>query len=241
MTNITTLARRELGAYFLSPIAYAVMAIFLFSAGLAFGLGNFSPGAESSLRPLFDFWIVLILVFVLPMLTMRLVSDELRMGTIETLMTAPITELQIVLGKFAGAFLFYLILIAALLLYPVLLSFFGALDLSLLLCHYVGLLLLGGLYISGGLFFSACSRHQVVAVLLSFSLLALLTFASHALAQLDALEGWPRVVLQQLSIRTHFHDFVRGTLDVNHVVFFVTMTAFFLFVTTKRLEMRRWQ
>ena len=76
MQNVSTLARREIGTYFLSPIAYAVSAIFLFAAGLAFGLGNFSPGAEASLRPLFSTWIVLILVFVLPMLTMRLVRES---------------------------------------------------------------------------------------------------------------------------------------------------------------------
>ena len=239
MRNVPTMAQRELGAYFLSPIAYAVIAMFLFSSGLAFGLGTFTPGGEASLRSLFDFWIILILVFVLPMLTMRLVSDELRQGTIETLMTAPITEIEVVLGKFCGAFVFYLILLASLLLYPLLLQMYGSVDSKLLFCNYLGLLLVGGLYISVGLFFSSCTKHQVIAVLLSFALLALMTFASHALAQL--VEGWPRVLLQQLSIRSHFHDFVRGMLDLNHVVFFLTTTAFFLFVTVKRLEMRRWQ
>ena len=238
MRNVPTMARRELGAYFLSPIAYAVIAMFLFSSGLAFGLGTFVPGGEASLRSLCDFWIILILVFVLPMLTMRLVSDELRVGTIETLMTAPITEIEVVLGKFCGAFVFYLILLAAILLYPFLLQMYGPVDSKLLFCNYLGLLLLGALYIAVGLFFSSCTKHQVIAVLLSFALLALMTFASHALAQL--VEGWPRVLLQQLSIRTHFHDFVRGMLDLNHVVFFLTTTAFFLFVTVKRLEMRRW-
>lgn len=241
MSATTTVARRELGAYFLSPIAYVVMAVFLFACGLAFGLGNFRTGQEASLRPLFDPWMVLILVFVLPMLTMRLISDELRTGTIETLMTAPITETQIVLGKFLGALVFYLVLLGAILLYPVLLAMYGDLDLKLLACHLLGLVLLGALYISAGVFFSACSRHQVIAVLFSFALLALITFAAAGLAQLSALEGWPRVVLQQVSVQTHFHDFVRGMLTINHVVFFVTLTGLFLFLAVKRLEMRRWQ
>ena len=94
MSNITTMAKRELGAYFLSPIAYAVTAVYLFSTGLAFGLGTFQNAGESSLRMLLEFWMVLILVFVLPMLTMRLISDELRSGTIESLMTAPVTETE---------------------------------------------------------------------------------------------------------------------------------------------------
>ncbi len=238
MRNVVTMAQHEIGAYFLSPIAYAVSAIFLFSAGLAFGLGTVTQGGEASMRGLFDFWIILILAFVLPMLTMRLMSEELRSGTIETLMTVPITEAEVVVGKFLGAFAFFVILLASLLVFPIMLGRYGSLDLGLLTCHYIGLLLLGALYISVGLFFSTITKHQVIAVLASFTLLALMTFAFHALALQT--EGWIKVLLQQLSIRTHFQDFVRGTLDLNHLVFFVTTTAFFLFISVKTLETRRW-
>lgn len=240
MRNIATMARRELGAYFLSPIAYAVAAVYLFSTGLAFGLGTFRNGAEASLRSLFEFWILLILVFVLPMLTMRLLAEEFRSGTIETLITAPISEVEVVLGKFFGAFIFYLALLAALLLYPIILRVFGPVDGQLLICNYMGLLLTGALFISVGLFFSAWTRHQIVAVILSFALLALMTFASHDLAQVVG-GGWFRAVLQHASIRTHFFDFVRGMVDMNHVIFFVSTTCLFLFLTVKRLEMWRWQ
>lgn len=239
MRNTLTVAGRELGAYFLSPIAYAVMAIFLFATGMAFGLGTFANGKEASLRMLFDSWILLILLFVLPMLTMRLISDELRMGTVETLMTAPVTDTEIVMGKFLGAVGFFMILLAAMLVYPILLSMYGPLDPLLLTNHGIGLLLVGSLYISIGLFFSSCTRHQVIAVLTSFALLALMTFASHALAR-EVETGWLRALLQQMSVASHFYDFVRGMLDLNHVVFFVSMTALFLFLSVKRLEMRRW-
>ncbi len=239
MGNILTMARRELGAYFLSPIAYVVIAIFLFTSGLVFGIGAFQPGAEASLRTLFDFWIILILALVLPMLTMRLMSEELRSGTIETLMTAPITEIEVVVGKFVGAMAFYGAMLATLLIYPIILSMYGNVDPVMLLCNYIGLLLLGGLYITVGLFFSTCTKHQVVAILLTAGVLAFMTFAFDPLSQL--LEGWPRVILQQLSVRTHFHDFVRGLIDLNHLAFFVTMVGLFLFLAVKRLEMRRWQ
>ena len=239
MRIIMVLAQRELGAYFLSPIAYAVAAVFLFSTGLAFGLGVFVNGEEASLRVLFEFWLVLILLFVVPMLTMRLLSEEFRAGTIETLMTIPITETEVVLGKFLGAFGFVLVLSATLLVSPLLLSFFGPLDVKLLLCNYIGLFLLAAMYVSIGLFFSSCTKHQIIAVLLAFALLALMTFASQGLAQ--QVEGWPRVLLQHLSVRTHFFDFVRGMVDVNHVAFFLSTTGLFLFLTVKRLEMRRWQ
>lgn len=239
MRNTTTVAARELGAYFLSPIAYAVMAIFLFATGMAFGLGTFVNGREASLRMLLDSWMLLILVFVLPMLTMRLIADESRTGTIETLMTAPVTDTEIVLGKFLGAFGFFLILLGAMLIYPVLLAMYGPLDGKLLLCHAIGVLLVGGLYIAVGLFFSACTKHQVVAVLSSFALLALFTFASHLLAR-QVETSWLRVGLQHVSVASHFYDFVRGVIDLNHVVFFLSTTALFLFLTVKRLEARRW-
>lgn len=239
MNNVVTMARRDLGAYFHSPIAYAVGAIFLFSTGLAFGLGSFQPGAESSMRSLLQFWVILILLIVLPTLTMRLISEELRSGTIETLMTAPVSETEVVLGKFLGALIFYLVLLAALLIYPIILTMYGDVDLKLLLCNYIGLLFLGSLYISVGLFFSALTKHQVIAVLFSWALLFLMTFASHQLAQ--EVEGWPRTVMQHVSIITHFRDFVRGMLDLSHVIFFLSTTGLFLFLSVKLLEVRRWR
>lgn len=240
MSNILTIVQRELGAFFLSPIAYVVNAVFLFACGLAFGLGVFQNGAESSLRALFDPWVILFLVLVVPVLTMRLISDELRSGTIETLLTIPVTETQVVLGKFLGAWCFFVIMLATMLLYPVLLSRYGSVDFKLLACNYLGLLLLGGLFTAVGLFFSTCTRHQIIAVILSILILIVLSFASFELAQ-QVEAGWIRVVLQHLSIRSHFSDFVRGMLDLNHVVFFLTTTGLFLFFSVKKLEMRRWQ
>lgn len=243
MRNIRTMIRRELGAYFLSPIAYAIAATFLFTSGLAFGLGTFQPGSEASLRGLCSPspWILFVLLGVIPFLTMRLVSDELRGGTIETLMTAPITETEIVLGKFFGALLFYMILLAALLLYPIILEIYGDVDFLLLVSNYLGFFLVGALFVAVGLFFSTWSKHQVIAALLSLAVLSLMTFAAHGLAQLEIFEGWMRVVLQQLSIITHFQTFVRGLINLNHVVFFVSTIGLFLFLSVKVLEMRRWQ
>ncbi len=239
MRNTTTVASRELGAYFLSPIAYAVLAIFLFAMGIAFGLGAFVNGKEASVKFLLTPWALLFLVPVLSLLTMRLIADEARTGTIETLMTAPVTDTEIVLGKFFGALGFFLILLAAMLIYPFLMSMYGPVDYKLLLCQGIGLLLVGALYISVGLFLSACTKHQVVAALISVTVLAIMTFASQELAQ-EIQAGKVRVVLQQVSVVSHFYDFVRGMLDLNHVLFFLSTTALFLFLTVKRLEMRRW-
>jgi ABC-2 type transport system permease protein len=239
MKHVSTLAQRELSVYFFSPIAYVVIAVFLLVTGLFFGTQNFVPGAESSLRTTLGDYMPIILVFILPMLTMRLLSEEFRSGTIETLMTAPVSEVDVVLGKFLGAMVFYLVLLAPTLLYVVLMAIYGTLDVGMLLCGYLGLLFLGAFYIAVGLFFSAWTRNQVIAVVCSFVVLGILTFLAGYLGGL--LSGTPRILLQQLAVLNHFQDFSRGALVSDHVVFFVTLTGLFLFLTVKTLESRRWR
>ena len=239
MRNVGTLTQRELSVFFYSPIAYVVITVFLVVTGVFFISDNFLPGAEASLRITFGNYLPVILVFVVPMLTMRLLSEEFRGGTIETLMTAPVSEADVVLGKFCGTLVFYLVMLATTLLHVILVAAYGPLDVGLVLCTYVGLILLGALYISVGLFFSACTRNQVIAVVCSFVLLAVLTFLANYLAREQ--EGNLRVVLQHLSIMTHFQDFARGLFDVNHLIFFLSTTALFLFGSVKVLESRRWR
>jgi gliding motility-associated transport system permease protein len=239
MRNIGTLTQRELSAQFYSPIAYVVIAIFLGVSGIFFVSANFKPGAEASVRVLFGGYMPLILVFVLPMLTMRMMSEEFRSGTIETLMTAPVRDADVIVGKFLGAFLFYIVMLASTLIFPILVACFGPIDVGLTFSAYVGLALVGGLYIAVGIFFSTCTRNQVIAVLCSFVFLAILTFLAEFLA--TSQEGLVRIVLQQLSIMSHYHDFARGLVDTNHVIFFVSSTGLFLFLAVKALEFRRWR
>lgn len=239
MHNVTPVMRRELAAFFWSPIAYVVLTIFLLVCGILFALVSFVPGGESSLRTLLGGQLPLILVFVVPMLTMRLFSEEYRSGTIETLMTAPVSETDVVLGKFLGGFLFYVVLVASTAVYAVIMASFGRLDPGMLFCNYLGLVLLGGLFVSIGLFFSACTRNQIVAVICSFVFIGVFTFLANLLAQKTS--GALRLLLHHLSILDHYQDFARGLLDVDHVIFFVTTTALFLFLSVKVLESRRWR
>ena len=125
------------------------------------------------------------------------------------------------------------------LIYPIIVAQYGPLDKGLLLSTYIGLLLIGSLYISVGVFFSACTSNQVIAVVCSFVFLAIFTFLASYLASRQ--EGIARVILQHLSIVAHYHDFSRGLLDTNHIVFFVSSTALFLFLGVKALEFRRWR
>ncbi len=124
MKNVATLTQRELSAQFYSPIAYVVICIFLVVSGIFFANDNFLPGGESSVRILMGSFMPLILVFVLPMLTMRIISEEFISGTIETLMTAPINDTEFILGKFFGALLFYVVMLATTLIFPFIVSLF---------------------------------------------------------------------------------------------------------------------
>ncbi len=239
MRGAWTITQRELLSFFCSPIAYVVLVVFLGLNGYFFGFINLAPGEEASLRFLFGRFMPVVLLFIIPMLTMRLLSEEFRQGTIEPLMTAPVSDAAVIAGKFLGTFVFYLFLLATTLLYLVAIARFGDPDIGALVSGYIGLLLMGSLYIAVGLFFSTCTSNQIIAVISSFSVLAILAvlmdrFASHV-------EGRLRVVLQHISIGHQFSEFVQGAINLNNVVFFVTSTAFLLFVSVKVLESRRWR
>ncbi|MCC7292733.1 MAG: ABC transporter permease subunit [Phycisphaerales bacterium] len=240
MRKSMVIMQRELGAYFFSPIAYVVLALFLGLSGYLFSSFVFTAGGEASLRNLLDGWAMpIMLLFFLSLLGMRLLSEEFRMGTVETLLTAPVTEAEVVFGKFLGAGAFYLIMLATTLVFGLFISLYGRLDPLLLLCHYLALIMLGALYISVGLFFSAWTKNQLVAGLLSMVFLLLFSVLAQLVA--DSLEGWLKAVFQHLSIVTHYSEMIRGRLGFNHVVYFLTTTAFFLFATVKVLESRRWR
>lgn len=239
MRNVSPVMQRELSGFFTSPIAYVVLTIYLIVSGMFFMSETFVPGGESSLRVLLGQYMPIILVYILPLLTMRLLSEEFRSGTIETLMTAPVSEADVVLGKFLGSVVFFAVMLASTLVFAVVVSWFGRLDTGLLFCNYLGLMLLGAMYISVGMFFSACTRNQIVAAICSFVLLAVFTYLVTWLAR-DATGTW-RLILLHLSVFDHFNEFARGLVDLNHVIFFVTTTALFLFLSVKALETRRWR
>lgn len=242
MRNILAMAQRELSAFFYSPIAYVVLFAFTFMVGLLFVFltENFSPGSEASLRDTFN-WLPPLLCVAVPILTMRLLSEEYRSGTIETLMTAPISDMEVILGKYLGTLVFYLVMLGATLFYVVLLTFFGRPDFGLLLSGYVGLVLTGSLFVAIGLFFSSITRNQIIAALLGAFFLLLLTILAWIIVQFADVKGTTRLILQMVSVMDRFQHFNRGLVDLNNLVFFVGGTAFFLFLAVKVMESRRWR
>lgn len=248
MSRTITLARRELAAYFFSPMAYAITGLFLLMVGVIFLLGLpfglepiFRPGAESTLRPLFDV-LAYGLIIVVPLLTMRLVSEEFRSGTIETLMTAPVTDTNVILGKFLGAMVLYLVLLGTTLLFLLLVVVFGQPDWAVAGMGYLGMILLGATYVSVGVFASTLTKHQLVAGLIGIAILAILTVGISVLvAQVSLVKPEWATGVSRLNMITYFGDFSKGIFDTRGVIFFGSVTIFFLFLSVKVLESRRWR
>jgi ABC-2 type transport system permease protein len=231
--------RRELLSLFCSPIAYIVIAGFLLITGVAvLWTGSFSPGKPASLRDVF-FWTPWMLTVIVPAISMRAIAEEYRSGTIESLMTAPVSELQLVLGKYFASLIFYVIMLAPTLVYVVLMEAFGNPDWGASLSSYLGLLLIGVMFTAFGLFASSLTSNQVVAWILGW--VPLLLFACLAFFVVGLVQGWVRVVFQQVNVIGRFDEFSRGLVTTDGVVFFLATAALFLFLAVKVVESRRWR
>lgn len=240
MARATVIAKRELSSYFYSPIAYVAMALFLLACGFLFS-GDFSPGQPAAMRTLFD-WMVWLLVFIIPVLCMGLLAQEWSTGTIETMMTAPVRDADVVLGKFMGALAFFIVLLLPTLIYVVLLAgkSTNGVDLGPIVSGYIGILLVGGLFISIGLFCSSLTRSQVVAAVVAVAILFLVTIVPWWAGSKATLDAFWRGVVDQGVFR-RYTDFSKGLLDFGNFIFFILTTAAFLFFTTKVMESRRWK
>jgi ABC-2 type transport system permease protein len=191
------------------------------------------------MRTLFD-WMVWLLVFAVPVLCMGLLAQEWATGTIETLMTAPIDESEVVVGKFLGSLGLLAIILAPTLLYVVMLRLYAHPDIGPIFSGYLGILLVGALFISVGLFCSACTRSQIVAAVAAAAILCLVTIVPWWLGARASLPTFWRSVVDQTVFR-RYTDFSKGVIDTGNVIFFVAATSVFLFITTKVLESRRWK
>ena len=170
MRNTLAIAQRELSSFFFSPIAYVVIALFALLTGVFFVAFVFHTDQAAELRFLFSRVVVFVLIPIAPAVSMRLLSEELRSGTIETLMTAPISDLHVVLGKWLGALGFFAVLLSPTLAYVVVLEVWSNPDYGPILSGYIGLLLVGGLYLAIGAFASVLTRNQIIAFVLSVSI-----------------------------------------------------------------------
>jgi ABC-2 type transport system permease protein len=239
MKNICAIMQRELLSLFCSPIAYIVIGGFWLVTGvLVWATGVFAPGKPATLRDVF-FWTPFLLSIIIPAISMRTLSEEYRTGTIESLMTAPVSDTQMVFGKYLASLIFYLIMIAGTFVYLVVMAIFGKPDWPASLTAYLGLILVGVSFTAFGMLASSLSRNQIVAWMLGA--IPLLLFAWFAFFIVGHAEGWQRELLQQINVMGRFGQFTRGEIDTSAVAYFLATAALFLFLTVKVVESRRWR
>lgn len=235
MRNVWYICRREVRAYFSSPLAYAVLAVFMLLTGYFFSLMALG-GPYAEMRSVFANMAVLLL-FIVPAFTMRLWPDERRQGTDELLLTSPVNVSEVVLGKFFAALALFAVMLLLSGIYPAILERFGNPDWLPILTGYLGMLLLGAAFIAMGLFAATLTDSAVVASLAGFGLL-LVSWVIGWMA--DSFRGTAGTVLRKLSMIEHLGDFQRGVLDVQHIVFYLSVVVAFAFLATRMVEKRRW-
>lgn len=243
MKSIWTIARREMAATFDSPIAYIAGAVFLVASGILFffGLGggdDFFEGREATLRPLFDYapWV---LAVILPAVTMRLLAEEKKSGTLELLVTLPVTDLQIVLGKLLGSVGFLVVALALTFVLPAMVMSVGRPDLGAVAGGYFGLLLIGVAFLSLGLMTSTWTQNQIIAFILGLLLCGFFWTGTDALLRLTF--DQPPMALQLFNFQTQFQDFARGVVDLRNVIYFLSVTAVAVVASTYSLRSRQWR
>lgn len=250
MRILLTLMRRELASFFFSITGYVIIAAVTLLVGLGFvvliaGLGNdpFTAPVTEMFYGLFYFWLILLLVA--PIITMRLFALEKATGTFETLMTTPVGDLQVVLAKFAAAVTFYMVawlpMLACLFIVQHFTNQPGALDAGTVGGMFLGIFLTGCLFLSLGCFASAISQNQMTAAMISFVLGVSLFSLSFLAMSIHKTEQWQSQALSYFNLIDQVNDFARGVVDTRAVIFYVSATFFFLFLTLRVVESRRWK
>ena len=254
MNQVLLICNKEFKSYFSSPIAYLLMAFF----GLIFGYGLYTATAQTValsmrsqmmgqsqpinlndeiIRPLLGFASTIAL-FLIPMITMRLVAEEKKTGTIELLLTSPVKDYQIILGKWCGAMLLFLCILGMSAINIAMLFAWGKPDWKPVLVAYLGLILQGGCLLAIGEFISTMTRNQIIAGGVTFFVCLLLWLLSWSTAFDTSASSQ---VLNYLSIVTHFDNFAKGLLDSKDVIFYLSMIFFGLFLTSRSMESLRWR
>jgi ABC-2 type transport system permease protein len=235
------IARRELGSFFRVPLGWVTIALYLCLAGMVFAgdRAGLSPGAAATLRPLFSISAFLLLP-VVPAISMRLLSEELRAGTIEPLLTSPVGDAAIIMGKYLGAAMFLAIMVAPTMLFGAVLFAISdpRPDPGPMLAGYLSLVLLGMLYLSVGMVISALTANQTLAFLGTFLLLLTYLLVTTNTGLLPPRLG---TYAARASLAPRLVDFSKGIIDTSHVVFFLAGSAWFLSLAYVALQSRRWR
>jgi ABC-2 type transport system permease protein len=250
MRPFYTLMRRELGAYFMSLTGYIIIAAVTFLLGLSFVVLLVKLEQEPTAIPVTElfyvtqfFWLILLLST--PVITMRLFAQEKASGTFETLMTTPVSELQVVLAKFSAGLIFYVVtwlpLLACLLIVRHFSNEAAPFDAGIVASTFLGIVLLGGLFVSLGCCASALTRSQVSAAMITLMACACVFCIGVLADRSPSQNDWQAQLLSSLAFFEQMHDFARGVIDTRPIILYVSLTLFFLFVTLRIVESRRWK
>lgn len=234
--STTTVAKREIKAYFNSPVAYIVVTVFMLIVGYLYWSQLFLE-RQAELRYYFNLT-PLVFTFIIPAITMRLLAEEKGSGTLEMLITMPVRDWQVVVGKFLAGFAMLAAIVGMTMLYAITLSLLSPIDKGPMLTGYLGLLLMGGAYVSIGVMCSSLTRNQIVAFILAFAI----SFALFIFGQVvQYAPDWLQPVLAFLSMGNHFESLSRGVVDSRDVIFYLSVMAISLVVATVSLESRKWK
>ena len=249
MRNIWTIAKREYDQYFVSPVAYVVAFAILLTIGVLFGINFyfFTANAFQNFGAVPDFapisgTFVFLLVLSAPALTMRLISDEARMGTLELLLTAPIRDYELVIGKWLGAMLYILSLLTVTLVYPIVTSRFvtPGIDWNIVITSYLGMILLSGVFLALGTAVSAMFTNQITAFFVTLALFITLWWLVGFPA--NVLSGDAARFFEYLDMKTHFYGALdSGVINLSDLVYYISLIALGLFTGSAAVEMRRWR
>lgn len=237
MSQIWAISLKELKTYFVSPIAYVVTAMFLLVAGYFFYLILFMTKDANMMRYLFGNMSV-VLLLISPLISMRLFSEEQRMHTLELLMTSPITDAGLVVGKFIASAGLLLAMLTITLYFPAILLYIGKPDILPMVTGYVGLFLMGCTFLAIGMLTSSWTENQIVSAVSAFAVSLILWFLGASNTAVSPTLG---AVLNYLSLNSHFESFSKGLLTTSDVIYYLSIITVLLFITIRSLETRRWR
>lgn len=228
--------KRELVSYFTSPIGYVFLAVFYFFAGFNFFLNTLSYNS-TSLGGVFNAMFT-VLMFIVPILTMKLLSEDKKLKTDQSLLTAPISLYGLVLGKFLAALIIFIIGVLITVVYAIVLSVFAPIEWVVVFGNVIGIILLGSALISIGLFVSSLTESQIIAAIGGFAIMMFLMLIDGLSASIE--NQFFKNLMQNLSFFEHYNDFTMGLFNVSSIIFFISIVVIFNFLTARILEKRRW-
>ena len=238
MNKILIITKKELNSYFNSPLGYVVISVFLVIVGWLF-IQTFFIVGQASLRSFFNL-LPILFMFIIPAVTMSSWAEEKRSGTVEVLMTFPVSAVKVVMAKFFSSFVFLLIMLILTLAIPMMVSDIGSPDKGIIIAGYIGAILLGSAYIAIGLWISSVTKNQIISFLVTVTIIFIFYMVGNSLI-LDTMPSSVAAVGKFLSFSTHFDSILRGVISLSDILYYISIIVFFLFLNARVVSLKNWK